>query len=350
MPTSTPCARMSVFVCRASGANSLVARLLAALLAVLAMGCGASMMVRGEVLRPASVPVRTFPRIVVSSAGGEESDAAADRLATHLREGSSDIERVSAERVLELRERGELPLGTAIVSIATQLDERLVPQWAARPGLGCWSPPCTGLRQMYADDIAQLEARLTIVVSDGPSARVLQRMEIDDGESGGDPIGMRLRVLARLTERLLALVDQRTEQVQVELLPIDHPEARAALERIDAGEWSEGRRALEALARGDVGRALDPAQRARLLFDVGQARRFDPSLPIDERLASARRALFRAVRLDPQPIYARALSDLEAHRQSIVLIDQQREATAHNFALVDDARVQVPAPPASYQR
>ena len=55
-------------------------------------------------------------------------------------------------------------------------------------------------------------------------------------------------------------------------------------------------------------------------------------------------------RPNPQSIYARALSDLEAQRRNIAIIDQQREATAHNFALVDRTRALVPPPPASYQR
>ena len=59
----------------------------------------------------------------------------------------------------------------------------------------------------------------------------------------------------------------------------------------------------------------------------------DPSLPAEQRFRYAKRALQRAVRLSPQPIYARALADLESHRRSRAMVIEQAEATAHNFEL-----------------
>jgi hypothetical protein len=89
----------------------------------------------------------------------------------------------------------------------------------------------------------------------------------------------------------------------------------------------------------------EPVDRARVYYDLGQVRRFDPDTmgDVDRHFAAARAALEMANQLDPSRRYARALRDLDDHRRASLLLDQQQEA-AERYR--EDA---VPAAPPSYQ-
>lgn len=180
---------------------------------------------------------------------------------------------------------------------------------------------------------------LHLRVMEGATGRVLQDLRLDEEETGLDPLAMRLRVLAQLRQRATELVDQRSTVVLVELYPIDQVEVREALDAAQAGRWGEARRGLEAFVRSNAFRALPSDQQAHVLYDLGQARRFDARERTASRFLRAERALRAAVRLLPRPQFARAIADLEEDRRSRAMVRVQREAMVHNFAL---AQVELP--------
>lgn len=302
-------------------------------IATLLVGCSGALTVRGEVVRPARVPVRAFPRILVTATDDAESREIADNVAAHLTRGRSDVERVGRERIATLRTGGAIPRGAVVLEVRARLIESDRPGWGNRDELECGPTGCVESRRLELRDVPVLEGLLLVSVTDGPSARPLQRVELREEESGADVFGMRLRVLDRLGQAARALLDQRTEHVNVELLPIDRPEVARALDAVRSGDWRAARRALARFVRSDRFGALPADQRARVLYDLGQTLRFDPTLPAEARFDHAERALERAVRLAPEPRYARALADLESHRRSRAMVIEQAEAMAHNFEL-----------------
>src|SRR5690606_24563446 len=142
-----------------------------------------------------------------------------------------------------------------------------------------------------------LRGVLDVTVRDGPTGRVLQRARVVARSERMRFERLRARVMARLRARLLARFDVRRERVAVDLLEVESvPEVDRAVAAAAAGDWARARNSLERLARN--ARGLEPEQRARLLYNLGQARRFDPS-PGPQRLPLAARALREAARLDP---------------------------------------------------
>src|SRR5690606_33528910 len=151
----------------------------------------------------------------------------------------------------------------------------------------------------------------------------LQREVLTEEEVGEDVLGMRLRVVERLVTRAQRLIDQRTESVEVHLEEVEAEEVVAALERIRVGDWTRGREALERYVEG-AGFAAQPDEvRARVLYDLGQARRFDTTIEAERRFARAGEAMRAAVRLRPQSRYATALAELAAHRRSRAMVLEQ---------------------------
>jgi len=93
---------------------------------------------------------------------------------------------------------------------------------------------------------------------------------------------------------------------------------------------------------------LPREHRAVVLYDLGQVRRFDRSLPPEQRFERAAEALRAAVRLAPEPRYALALGDLQAHRRSRAMVREQHAAMAHNFRIGSGRGPDVPEPPDHY--
>lgn len=308
------------------------------------------MTVRGEIIKPAQVPVRAFPRILVTSTEDVESQEIALSVARHLALGRSSVDRLDRAAIAELRSQGHIERATVVIEVATTLSRHTNPTWTPNPAGDCGPAGCLDAARNFRDEPV-LRARVVLTVQDGPSGRALQRVELMEEDSGSDPLSVRLRVLERLAARTLALVDQRIEQVPVHLYPLDLPEVRAALDAVREGRWAEGRRTLEELVRSDAFRRLPRDQRALVLYNLGQARRFDTTLPAEERFRAAGRALRAAVRLMPVPLYARAIAELEQHRQSRAMVREQQEAMAHNFGLEVRAETDYsPAPPDQYRR
>lgn len=319
-----------------------------AFVAMTLAGCGSGMTVRGEVIQPAQVPVRAFPRILVTSAEDPESREIALAIARHLAVGRSTVDRLDRSAIAELRARGQIDRTTVVLELRTTLTRHERPGWATSDPLNCGVAGCVDSRRSV-EDVPVVRAHVSILVAEGPSGRPLQRVELSEQESGSDVLAMRLRVLERLATRARALVDQQVESVPVTLYPLDMPEVRAALEAVREGRWAEGRQRLERFVESKRFQTLPRDQRALVLYDLGQARRFDSTLPAERRFRDAARALRAAVRLVPQPRYAQAIADLERHRQSRAMVREQQEAMAHNFALGSEAARSSPAPPSGYR-
>lgn len=319
-----------------------------ALALALTSACGGGLTVAGTVVRPAAVPLRAFPHILVVRGSGEESREVAEQLAAHLGGSRSEVRTPTAEEVAALRERGALRPGTVVVAVDAELFQEDRPTWGRRDMMDCGPVGCVETQRPAMQSTPVVIGRVRLTVTDGPSGRALQREDLVEEEVGPDVLGSRLRVLERLGERTTSLVDQRAEPVRVELLHVDAPEVRRALELIARGQWAHGASALQAFAESTAMDALPPDARARVLYDLGQARRFDPSLPPEERDARASEALRAAVRTVPDARYAAAIVELSAHRRSRALVRAQEEARTHNFRLASDAGA-VPEPPASYR-
>ncbi|MBX3271543.1 MAG: hypothetical protein KF729_14855 [Sandaracinaceae bacterium] len=314
----------------------------------LAAGCGGGLRVGGEIDRPARMPVRAFAHIVVVADESEASRAIAERLIEHLRGGDSRVELRSGAELEALRAAGRVARGTIALGVEATLLEEARRAWSRRPILECGAFGCLDTPHPRVVELGAVRGHLTLTVADGPSGRPLQREELAAEEEGTDPLGMRLRILERLSTDATRLVDAQRETVDVELLAVDVREVRDALDAIGAGLWDRGAAALDRFVASPAFGALGAEARARVLYDLGQARRFDPSLPPDERHARAAEALRAAIRLDPRPRFSRALDDVAADRRSGSLLRAQREARAHNFRLAR-GEDPVPEPPATYR-
>lgn len=301
--------------------------------AILLAGCSHALTVRGTVVQPAQVPVRAFPNILVTGDASPEGQHLADVMARHLAGGRSHVQRLDAGEIRVRRVAREIPPATVVVQIAVELLRRGRPEWGRQDELDCGPLGCVESRHPYVRDVPVVVGHLVVTVVDGPSGGTLQREELTEEESGVDLLGMRLRVLERLAKRIRELVDQRAEAVTVELHPVDHPTVRAALEDIRAGAWRDGRIRLERLVESEAFDELSREQQALVLYDLGQCRRFDRSLPPDHRFESAAEALRAAVRLRPEPRFAAALGELSAHRHSRDMVLEQHAAMAHNFRI-----------------
>lgn len=324
---------------------------MAALLALALAGCSSALTVRAAVVRPAQVPVRVFPLIFVLSDESEEALHLADAVTAHLSDGRSEVRRADPAGFASSRDAGLVPPASVAVRIRAQIIQRDRPTWARRQGdLSCGPGGCVQSRRMRLETLPVMRCEVVITVTDGPSGRELQREELEETDEGQDLLAMRLRLLDRVTARALAMVDRRTERVTVALYPVERPLVHRALASIVEGQWTDGRELLERFVGTEAFEALPPAERAIVLYDLGQARRFDPALPPDERFSTAAEALRAAVILSPRAFYADALSQLESHRQSRALLREQEAAMAHNFRIAESPDApRVPEPPASYR-
>lgn len=308
-----------------------VARGVVVAIVLACVGCAGGLTARGAVTYPARVPVRAFPHIVLTTRAGEEAEVVAERLAAHLRDGPSTVRRMRVEELEARRAAGAIAPATGVLSIQLRLTRGDRPEWARREELSCGPDGvCLDTRRPVLESTPVVNARLVLRVSDGQSGRELQREVLAEEEVGEDVLGMRLRVVERLVARAERLIDQRTEPVEVRLEEVDAPEVRAALDAIRGGDWTRGRERLEAVVEQPTF-ARQPAEvRARVLYDLGQARRFDTTIAAERRFALAGEAMRAAVRLRPESRYAAALAALAAHRRSRAMVIEQAEATAHN--------------------
>lgn len=316
----------------------------------LAGGC-ASTTVRGTLQIPAAIPLRSFPHVFVASGPQLAEIQLSQALVDHLRDGRRRVQRVERAELEQMRTQGSIPLASVVVIL--ELDTRRVSRtrFQTRPETVCGPAGCYTRNRTDAYDVPTMHGRLRVTVHEGPSARVLQRVSEAVSEEGYGWARMESRIVRRLAQTITRLVDPRTENVNVVLLRVDVPEVERAIAEIGEGAWRRGRVRLERVARSDAVRGLDAETRARVLYDLGIARRFDPlSIQRDPQrhFRAAEASLQAAIRLDPDPLYDRALHQLRAHQRQVSMLHEQREAAEHNFRLRDENAGGLPTPPPGY--
>ncbi|MFK7990339.1 MAG: hypothetical protein AB8I08_30235 [Sandaracinaceae bacterium] len=296
---------------------------------LLASGCGRAVMAPGVVMRPAAVPIRSFPHIVFVPAEGPESRAMARRLASHVDSDEVRVE-LRSRSVLEAS-RSSLGPASVVVSITVNIGDRSGTEWQRRPDVTCDPGGCVEMLRPRLSEVTVVEGAVRLRVRGRAVGRTLQDMTAEAFESGDDPLGARLRVRERLARRVLGWMDQRLERVRVRLLPVDDVAFDEALEAAAEGRWGDAREQVEARFSSGAPDSWSPEIRARALYDLGVIRRFAPGGP--ERFGSARAALERAVRLQPTRRYSDALEALTAHERASQQLRAQRAARLHNFRL-----------------
>jgi hypothetical protein len=325
--------------------------------AFVSIGCGGPLVVAARVVRPATLAVRAFPQIYVVSEDDPDSRTVADRLATHLAErpgpGSArpQVRRTSRRRLAAWRASGDVARVSVVLLVEVTVEEDQRPDFNSRPSPVCGPGGCYLATRAFAADIPTLRARAQLRVEDGPTGRSLQQTSIDARDEGSDPLSMRGRAVLELAERAAALVDGGVRALEVALVEVDDAPTRRALALIERGQWGRGATLLARIVSAPSFARRARGDRAAILFDLGQALRF--SGPEDAaaipRLESALASLRAALRVDPQALYAEALRDLERQKRDLALSTEQRAATAHNFALAQDAPPALPSVPPGYR-
>jgi hypothetical protein len=330
---------------------------LSPLLFLALVGCGGSVQVGSLVELPPELPVRVFPEVAVVPGTAPEDLDVADALARHLAAGAfGGLEDARVVRLDDLglerrRERGSFGPASAVIHVRTRVIESVRPTLFTRPETVCTAWGCSTIRRTVVEDFPVVMGRVVLRVTEGRSGRLLQELALEEREEGADTLSMRLRVVERLRRRVLGAVDPGQRQVGIELLDVDDPEVRAALEAVRAGHPSEARTRLERLVAREGFAQQPPELRARVLFDLGQVRRLDAREASEELqesvLARAEEELRESLRLHPAPEYARALSQLSEERAARARMRAHRAAASHNFAL--DRTPALPAPPPGYE-
>ena len=311
----------------------------------------ASTTVRGTLQIPAAIPVRSFPHIFVASGPQLAEIQLSQALVDHLRDEERRVQRVERAELERMRAGRTIPLASVVVIVELELRRVSRTRFSTRPETVCGPAGCYTRNRTDPYDVPTMHGRLRVTVHEGPTARILQRVSETASDEGYGWERMESRIVRRLIQRVTQLVDARTEAVAVRMLRVDVPEVQRAIWEIDEGSWRRGRVRLERVARSDDVQTLDARTRARVLYNLGIARRFDPvSIRRDpnRHFRSAEASLQAAIRLDPDPLYDRALRELEDHRRQVSMLLEQREAAEHNFRLRNENAGGLPTPPPGY--
>jgi hypothetical protein len=313
-------------------------------------GCGGVVSVRVEIAHPAAVPARAFPSVWIATGAHPIETELGEAIAGSLRSSDRAVRQVLIDELEPARRAQRIPSPTLVVLLETEFDEGTRTRWSSRPETVCGPSGCYTADRSYTYEVPEVTGHLRVTVYDGPSARVLERLDVRASDSGRDFDELRERVVTRLRTDLLELFDERVEVQEVELLPVGVASVDRALETIENGDWREGRRMLERARRSGEVERLSPEDRAKLYYDLGQTRRFDPRAAREpERyFRAAEQALRRAIALDDDDRYEEALRDLARQRRRESVRRAQREAAARNFDLARTP--DVPPPPPSYER
>jgi hypothetical protein len=299
--------------------------------------CAHTVAVRVPVLVPAKVPVRSFPSIWISGGTSEDEIYLQDRLAAHLaKDGSHEVRRIELAELEPLRKAGQIPPTTVVVLIDLRTDESSTSSWATSPGYTCGYYGCFTQWQSYPVYVPELLGDVTLTVYEGPTARVLQREHFNGDVTGdyydtgiGDDAADAL--VEKLSRQLERAVDVLRIKKRVELYEVDVPGVAEAVALVRRGKWDDANRLLEQATASLAGESTKV--QARVWFDLGLVRWFGaPEGLTKEAFEHAKQALEKAVQLDPHPVHKRALADLERARKSFALLEEQRRATAANFA------------------
>ena len=311
-------------------------------------GCGGSAWARGYLVQPASVPVRAFPNVWVLRGESMLEDRIAERFAAHVgASGRTRVEMISRHQWEESRRAGKMRPATVVVMFRLGVDEEMHSRWATRPESICNAWGCYTVQRSYVYEVPTVTGKLVLIVYDAKSGRRLQRLTLRTMGKSTSRQRAREHVADTLARRAQALTSQRKRMIEVELIDVDLPQTRRALDLMRAGRWLQGREVLEQLERGGRLVWLPAVKRARVYYNLGQARRFGRRRAEDELhgLRTAEQALRQAQRLDPQPRYARAIHALSRQVHSAQIVLDQRTAAEHNLRL--ESQLALPSPPPS---
>ena len=316
-----------------------------------AAGCGASTTVAAHIVHPAAIPLRTHPEIWIATGGLPEEELLSATVAAHVTQGENEVRQVHVDELEPARLAGRIAPGSAVMILELDFDESTRTRWGSRPDTLCGPAGCYTTTRSYAYSVPAVGVTLRLAVYDGPTAQVKHRMTLRHRDSGSNFDDLRNRSVMRLAERVRSLVDHRRDEVSVELLEVDHPTVERALRVLRESQWHEGRQILEGVPDEADWRALDRPTRARVLYNLGQARRFDPTTMDNPRrhFRAAESALSAAARLDPDPLYDEALEQLTVHRDRTEQLRRHEEIAARNYATRREAE-NLPPVPETYRR
>jgi tetratricopeptide (TPR) repeat protein len=312
----------------------------------LVAACSQSLAVRAPVLIPARVPVRAFPEIWVVGGDSPEERYLLDRLAAHLaQDGEREVRRVDADELEPLRQQGAIDASTAVVWLNASFREAARRYWDTAPVHYCGYYGCAVDYQSFVVNALEVTGSVDLTVYEGPTARVLQRETFEQAVTGDHVQAQRDQVLELLGMELESAVDVLKARERFVLYKVDMPEVKRALEQIRKGDWDAGRAELEA-AKQKLGGHKKGTQ-ARVWYNLGLARWLAPG---EEGLTqsayeAALRALRQAVALDPKPAYQGAIPELQQARERHAVLEAQRSAAKHNFALRKQLKESAPDQP-----
>jgi tetratricopeptide (TPR) repeat protein len=306
-----------------------------ALVSLAFAGCAVTTAVRAPTLLPARIPVRSYPVIWVSGGALAEEQFLQDRLAAHLADdGQHEVRRVDLAELEPARKAGQIAPSTVVVLVDLAFDERVRSDWATTSMQMCGYYGCYTSYQSTPVSVAELRGEAVVTVYEGPTARVLQEERFQRHAYGDDYAGESTdALLEALAREIEHAVDVLRKRERVEFYRSEVPGVNEALELFKQGKWDEGRTLLEQ-AKDKLG-DLDKEAQARVWFNLGLARWYAPGTAglTDEAYRIARRALLMALKLERHPVHVRTLSALDRARKSYALLEEQRAARAHNYAI-----------------
>lgn len=311
------------------------------------------MHLRATVEVPPELPVRVFPEVVVVPGTAPEDLEVADALARHLAASAGlRVVRLDEEALERRRASGTLGPASAVLRVDTHVLETTRAGFASRPETVCTTWGCSTVRRTVMEDLPVVVGRVALRVHEARSDRLLQELRVEERDEGADPLSMRMRIVDRLRQRVIGAVDSGERSLDLELVDVDDSEVRAALEALRAGHCHEARVALERVVERESFESLPADVRARVLFDLGQARRLDARAATEEQaeavLREAEETIRESIRLHPDAVFARALAQLAEERAARERMRAHRAATSHNYAL--DRAPPVPDAPPGYAR
>jgi hypothetical protein len=312
-----------------------------------ASGCAGITPVSAAIAHPAQIPIRAFPRVVLVPGLGPHDREIADALALHLMSSGLSAVRVQSSALLE--DVGIEAPGTAVVQLSITLSSTGRTDWVNRPDTVCGAFGCYQSTRTYPVYRPITDARMTVVVRDGHTGRTLQEAILTAQSSSASATQMERAIVRDLALKLGEAVDVRDEPIRVELLDVDDVMVERAIATLRDGAWHEGRELLEGYFASGRAASLEPEQRARAYYDLGLARRFDPTTmdDPDRHFELARVALEKAIELDPsEDRVAEALAALEAHQAQARIVHEQALALEHNRLLAEQHAEATPIPTA----
>ena len=322
-----------------------------ALLLASLVACGAPRVIWGEVVVPASIPIRTHPRVLVGSAPAGDDAALAFELRRALaRDDLLQVEQFDLDQLSTLR--AGLPPTTALLALELDLEADRRERYVRRPETVCDSGGCWVRERPSYYTVPWVRGRLRVRFFRGGELAPWQEVELRAQAEARPLDALEESVRGELLAALLGLVEAHVDEERVTLLrvrgalseTVEQARALAA-----AGHWERARATLEAVPP-DILAGLPAEDQARLLYDLGTLRRFAPVelAQADDQLAAAEDALQAAL----------ALVDSARYREAVTRVRSQRELLRRRLAQAREAEANfrrsgrhpgAPPPPRAYR-